>query len=119
MVWGPPGNPAAIQNPSNPIYGSQSSYVGEYVCHSGRSTGSSCGTVQQLNAKVTYEDGSNLVHMTKVTGACGDRGDSGGPSTPATTRSASGPAGQIGLRQHYYTEVKEIESIYGVHVTPW
>jgi streptogrisin C len=120
VIWGPPSNPAAIQNPSNPIYGSQSSYVGEYVCHSGRTTGSSCGTVQQLNVKVTYEGGNNLNHMTKVTGACGDGGDSGGPVYAGNYAVGIWSGGAAGTcNDHYYTEVRELESIYAVHVTAW
>ena len=94
-----------------------SSYVGEYVCHSGRTTGSSCGTVQQLNVKVTYQDGNNLTHMTKVTGGiCGDGGDSGGP-VYAGNYALGIVSGGLGCAELFYTEVKEIESIYGVHVT--
>lgn len=118
VVWGPAPQ-YSIQNPSNPIYGSASSYVGEYVCHSGRSTGSSCGTVQQISAKVTYEDGSSLTHMTRVSGACIDKGDSGGPEYDGNYAVGILSGGQIGCANSYYTEVKEIESIYGVHVTPW
>jgi Trypsin/Alpha-lytic protease prodomain len=119
VIWGSPGTPETIQNPSNPINGSQSSYVGEYVCHSGRTTGSSCGTVQQLNVKVSY-GGTSLNHMTKVNGACGNEGDSGGPvyaGNYAVGIWSGGEAGTCG--NHYYTEVREIESVYAVHVTTW
>jgi hypothetical protein len=121
VIWGPPANPAAIQNPSNPISGSQSSYVGEYVCHSGRTWGSSCGTVQQVNAKTSYEGGKvALSHMTRVEGDCGTEGDSGGPVWAGNYALGIWSGGQLGAcTVHFYTEVKEIESRYAVHVTPW
>jgi streptogrisin C len=118
VEWGPAPQ-YSIQNPSNAIYGSASSYVGEYVCHSGATTGSSCGTVQQLNVKVTYEDGTNLNHMTKVSSVCANLGDSGGPVYDGHYAVGVWSGGVNGCAGGYYTEVKEIESIFGVHVTPW
>ena len=120
VIWGPPGTPETVQNPSNTISGSQSSYVGEYVCHSGRTTGSSCGTVQQLNVKTTYSGGVSLGHMTKVNGACGDGGDSGGPVYAGNYALGIWSGGEAGTcANHYYSEIREMESIYAVHVTPW
>jgi streptogrisin C len=119
VIWGPPSNPAAVQNASNPIYGSASSYVGEYVCHSGRSSGSSCGTVTQLNFKTTYGDGTRVEHMTRVNGACAEPGDSGGPVYAGNTALGVWSGGQGACAENNYTEVHEIESIYGVHVTTW
>lgn len=121
VMWGPPGNQAAVQLPSWPIYGSQSSYVGENVCHSGRTTGSSCGTVTKLNVKVTYGGGYSLSNMTKVEGICGDEGDSGGPVWGEYNYAVGiWSGGQNGTcSTHYYTEVRELESVFGVHVTPW
>jgi hypothetical protein len=121
VMWGPPGNPAAVQLPSWPIYGSQSSYVGENVCHSGRTSGSSCGTVKQLNTKVTYGSGYSLSNMTKVEGICGDLGDSGGPVWGSYNYAVGiWSGGQNGsCSTFYYTEAREVESVFGVHVTPW
>jgi hypothetical protein len=120
VFWGPPSNPAAIVNPSSPIYGSASSVVGEFVCHSGKTTGSSCGTVKQLNAKTTYYPNISLGHMTKLEGDCGDEGDSGGPVFSGNYAVGIWSGGQLGsCTVHWYTEVTEIESKYGVHVTPW
>lgn len=120
VIWGPPSNPAAVQNPSNPIYGSQSSYVGEYVCHSGITTGSSCGTVKQLNAKTTYLGSVSMGHMTKLEGDCGNSGDSGGPVYNGNYAVGIWSGGELGTcGVHWYTEVSEVESRYAVHVTPW
>jgi streptogrisin B len=121
VFWGPPANPAEIVNPSSPITSSASSVVGEYVCHSGRTTGSSCGTVKQINAKTSYEGGKvALSHMTKVEGDCGDAGDSGGPVFNGYYAVGIWSGGQLGsCTVHFYTEVTEVESHYGVHVTPW
>lgn len=120
VIWGSTPEFGAA-NPSDPIYGSASSYVGEYVCHSGRTTGTGCGTVTQLNAKVTYTDGTSLSHMTKTEGACGAPGDSGGPVYDASYPNYGVGiwSGGSGCGADYYTEVKEVESIYGVHVTTW
>jgi hypothetical protein len=119
VKWGPPTNPGEVQNPSVPIYGSQSSYAGEYLCHSGITTGSSCGTVQQVNVKVTY-GGVSHNHLTKINGACGNEGDSGGPVYAGNYAVGIWDAGESGTcGNHYYTEVSEIESHFGVHVTPW
>lgn len=121
VFWGPPANPPEIINPSSPITGSASSVVGEYVCHSGRTWGSSCGTVKQLNAKTSYENGKVLLsHMTKVEGDCGTEGDSGGPVFNGYYAVGIWSGGQLGsCTVHWYTEVTEVEQRYGVHVTPW
>jgi streptogrisin C len=116
VVWSNGGTP--LVNDALPIYGSQSSYVGESVCHTGWWTGSSCGTVKQLNAKVTYSDGKSVEHLTRVQGTCGNHGDSGGPVWGAGNYAVGvWSGGENGTCQnHYYTEVKEIESAFQVHV---
>jgi hypothetical protein len=121
VVWGAPPRPWEVAYSSWPIAGSQSSFVGEFVCHNGSTTGSSCGDVQQLNVKTTYEGSKSLNHMTKVSGICGNKGDSGGPvwgqGNWAVGIWSGGENGSCG--NHYYSEVREAEQIFGVHVTPW
>lgn len=117
VIWGPPSNPAAVQNPAEVIYGSQGSYAGLYVCHSGRTTGSSCGTVAKTNVKVTYSDGTSLAHMTEAQGMCLNHGDSGGSVFSghyAVGIFSGGVVGSCGTS--YYTEVQEMESRMGFHV---
>jgi hypothetical protein len=55
------------------------SVVGQGVCHSGISSGTTCGEVKQVN--VTYEFGEEGkgYGLVKVKGGCYEAGDSGGP----------------------------------------
>lgn len=117
VVWGPPSNPGAIQNPGLVITGSASSYAGLYACHSGRTTGSSCGTVQKTGVKVTYSGGEKLERMVELYGACGEGGDSGGPVYSGSTALGVWSGGMTGCNTtHYYSGVPELESRFGVHI---
>ncbi|CAM5338889.1 alpha-lytic protease prodomain-containing protein [Streptomyces californicus] len=44
------------------VAGSTAAVVGTSVCRSGSTTGWHCGTIQQLNAGVTYPEGAHLQH---------------------------------------------------------
>jgi hypothetical protein len=55
------------------------SYAGQYVCHSGRTSGSSCGTVTKLNVTVEYSKTEIVFGLTEFGPACINGGDSGGP----------------------------------------
>lgn len=122
VVWGALPRPEEVQYNSWPVAGSQASFVGEFICHSGIASGGSCGTVKQLKAKTTYQGGASLGNMTRVEGACNYEGDSGGPVWGQGNWAVgiwSGGEKNVCGGSGYYTEVKEIESVYGVHVTPW
>jgi streptogrisin C len=58
------------------VAGSTAAAVGASVCRSGSTTGWHCGTIQALNASVTYAEGtvSGLIR----TNVCAEPGDSGG-----------------------------------------
>ena len=58
------------------VAGSSAAAVGATVCRSGSTTGWHCGTIQALNASVTYSQGtvSGLIR----TNVCAEPGDSGG-----------------------------------------
>jgi streptogrisin C len=58
------------------VAGSSAAAVGATVCRSGSTTGWHCGTIQALNASVTYPQGtvSGLIR----TNVCAEPGDSGG-----------------------------------------
>ncbi|MFC8801431.1 S1 family peptidase [Promicromonospora sp. NPDC057138] len=58
------------------VAGSTAAAVGATVCRSGSTTGWHCGTIQALNASVTYAEGtvSGLIR----TNVCAEPGDSGG-----------------------------------------
>lgn len=63
-----------------PIYGSGgSSYLGQYVCHSGIATYTTCGTVSKLNSATMFTDGTIVGGQTRLANACYAGGDSGGP----------------------------------------
>ncbi|WP_026425178.1 alpha-lytic protease prodomain-containing protein [Actinokineospora inagensis] len=58
------------------VAGSTEAAVGASVCRSGSTTGWHCGTIQQKNATVNYQEGS--VYGLTRTNACAEPGDSGG-----------------------------------------
>ncbi|MEU3844789.1 alpha-lytic protease prodomain-containing protein [Streptomyces sp. NPDC028635] len=59
------------------VAGSVEAMVGASVCRSGSTTGWHCGTIQEQNATVTYEEGT--VNGLTQTSVCAEPGDSGGP----------------------------------------
>ncbi|WP_026316713.1 alpha-lytic protease prodomain-containing protein [Actinokineospora enzanensis] len=58
------------------VGGSTEAAIGASVCRSGSTTGWHCGTIQQKNATVNYQEGS--VNGLTRTNACAEPGDSGG-----------------------------------------
>ncbi|GHH66869.1 protease [Streptosporangium violaceochromogenes] len=58
-----------------PIQGSETDYIGSYVCKQGSTTGYTCGTVNEVDATVSYPD-RTLSGMT-WSDACDGPGDSG------------------------------------------
>ncbi|MET8567272.1 alpha-lytic protease prodomain-containing protein [Streptomyces sp. NPDC004783] len=58
------------------VTGSTQAPVGSSVCRSGSTTGWHCGTVQQLNTSVSYQEGT-VSGVTRTT-VCAEPGDSGG-----------------------------------------
>ncbi|MEV5736687.1 alpha-lytic protease prodomain-containing protein [Streptomyces sp. NPDC052292] len=65
-----------VNGSSAQVTGSTQATVGASVCRSGSTTGWHCGTVQQLNASVTYQEGT--VSGVTRTSVCAEPGDSGG-----------------------------------------
>ncbi|MFF4416231.1 carbohydrate-binding protein [Streptosporangium sp. NPDC001559] len=73
--WTPRG--VVVQNGATiPVNGSTVAQVGSSVCRSGSTTGWHCGTVQQLNSSVSYQEGT--VYEVTRTNVCAEPGDSGG-----------------------------------------
>jgi streptogrisin D len=68
----------AIINYGSPrtITGSRSAYVGQSVCKTGSTTGTTCGTVQRTNVTVNYAEGA--VYGMIQSNTCTQPGDSGG-----------------------------------------
>ncbi|MEU6388024.1 trypsin-like serine protease [Streptomyces sp. NPDC046939] len=65
-----------VNGSSAQVAGSTQAPVGSSVCRSGSTTGWHCGTVQQLNTSVTYQEGT--VSGVTRTSVCAEPGDSGG-----------------------------------------
>ncbi|MFH8803977.1 carbohydrate-binding protein [Streptomyces sp. NPDC017936] len=65
-----------VNGSSTQVAGSTQAAVGSSVCRSGSTTGWHCGTVQQLNSSVTYQEGT-VAGVTR-TSVCAEPGDSGG-----------------------------------------
>ncbi|WP_327229245.1 carbohydrate-binding protein [Streptomyces murinus] len=65
-----------VNGSSAQVAGSVQATVGSSVCRSGSTTGWHCGTVQQLNTSVTYQEGT--VSGVTRTSVCAEPGDSGG-----------------------------------------
>ncbi len=80
VEWGTSGG--LPKDPAHAISSEGSSFVGQYACHSGAVTGSTCGNVTQVNVSVSGKYGSEsytVNHMAKLSPVCSSQGDSGGP----------------------------------------
>ncbi|HEX5569021.1 MAG TPA: S1 family peptidase [Streptomyces sp.] len=78
-----PGEVSLGGGTTQDITGSAAPHVGQSVCHVGRSSGTRCGTVRQLNVTVQYPEGP--VHGLFTSSACAQHGDNGGPAFSGTT----------------------------------
>lgn len=109
-----------------PITAEAASYVGQLVCHLGRTTGKTCGTVSDVGVENPSEGQRNLTLFKE---ACAGPGDSGGPVYLGGQSIALGimkgvigdpifeqpPCGQqIGV----YSEVTDATTALGVTVGP-
>ncbi|GIH24383.1 serine protease [Acrocarpospora phusangensis] len=97
------------------VAGSSAQVVGGSICRSGSTTGWRCGVVQQLNATVTYPQGT-VTGLTR-TNACAEPGDSGGSwisgdQAQGVTSGGSGNCTTGGTT--YFQPVNEILSTYGL-----
>ncbi len=120
VSWGTLPSPGAngVQN-DDLIYGAYSSYVGLYDCHSGEVSGTSCGTVSELNVKVTYTDRTTVQGLTKVGPVCELPGDSGGPWFAGSSAYGINSGGDnVGTcaGNGLYSEVIGLDNYFGVHV---
>ena len=92
------------------------SYLGQYVCHSGTQSGTSCGGVSALDVTAPY----GVNHLTEVTGVCAMAGDSGGPVFAGSTALGLLSGGDLEFpecqRPILYVEITEATSAMGVSV---
>ena len=105
-----------------PIEAESASYVGEYVCHSGLSTGGRCGSVVKMNVTAKVEAGLEY-HLAMFGPTCAEEGDSGGPVfaghvalgiLSAKVLPAHGCGSDYGL----YMEITEVDDALAVTVGP-
>ncbi|PPK69038.1 alpha-lytic protease prodomain-containing protein [Actinokineospora auranticolor] len=99
------------------VEGSTEAAVGASVCRSGSTTGWHCGTIQQKNASVNYQEGT-VSGLTR-TNACAEPGDSGGSwlagaQAQGVTSGGSGNCSQGGT--FYFQPVNEILQAYGLRL---
>ncbi|MEK8173147.1 S1 family peptidase [Streptomyces sp. M19] len=89
--------------------------VGSAVCRSGSTSGWHCGTVEQVDAAVTYPEGA--VNGVTRTSVCAEPGDSGGSflsgdQAQGVTSGGSGDCATGGTT--YFQPVNPILSTYGL-----
>jgi hypothetical protein len=115
------------QTENRTITSEAKSFIGEYACHTGITTGTSCGTVNQMNLTVDYFDqGRHVIvkNLTELAGICIAGGDSGGPvfaggTALGITSFGNGEATQCGKGQYdWYSEITEDTAYLGVSVAP-
>ncbi|WP_214408581.1 S1 family peptidase [Sphaerisporangium fuscum] len=97
------------------VTGSTVANVGASICRAGSTTGWHCGTVQQRNTSVTYQQGT--VYEVTRTNVCAEPGDSGGSYVSGTqaqgvTSGGSGNCTSGGTT--FFQPVNEILSVYGL-----
>ncbi|MET8626863.1 S1 family peptidase [Kitasatospora sp. NPDC004669] len=97
------------------VAGSSEQPIGGSVCRSGSTTGWHCGTVEEQNATVNYQEGS--VYGLTRTDVCAEPGDSGGSfisgdQAQGVTSGGSGDCTSGG--ETYFQPVNPILSTYGL-----
>lgn len=100
------------------VSGSEEVPAGSSVCRSGSTSGWRCGTVEQHDATVTYQQGT--VRGLTRTSVCAEQGDSGGPfisgdQAQGTTSGGSGDCSTGGTT--YYQPVAEPLADYGLKLS--
>ncbi|MDX6610003.1 MAG: streptogrisin, partial [Solirubrobacterales bacterium] len=118
-------------DPAHKITSEASSFLGQYVCHSGATTGTSCGYVRALNVPVSYEPSPlqepgrtiTVNHMTEAYGVCIEGGDSGGPVFAGNTALGITSFKDAELPEcnnvDVYSEITEDTSLLGVKIGPF
>ncbi|MDA0174355.1 S1 family peptidase [Solirubrobacter taibaiensis] len=113
----PTGDVSLYNGSRQDIVTARNAIVGERVSRSGSTTGLRSGNVQQVNASVTYAQGTvtGLIR----TNVCAQPGDSGGPlfSGTAALGLTSGGSGNCTTGgTTFYQPVTEALSVYGMRV---
>jgi len=109
-------------NQSYPITYEAWPYTGQYLCFSGNKSGTSCGTVTNVQvAGLEAEEGVPLPPMIETNGICTERGDSGGPLYSYSSNTAIGmltgsPEGAPPCSINYFTDITRATTDLGVTV---
>jgi hypothetical protein len=107
------------------IFSEGSSYMGQVMCHSGATTGASCGKVTETDVSfetTEREEGTGQVdeHFTGFGPICAEGGDSGGPVYSGHTAFGIFTSATIELaeckREGFYPEITRIAEEAGVHI---
>ncbi|MDQ1646953.1 MAG: streptogrisin [Cryptosporangiaceae bacterium] len=99
---------------SQDITGAASNYVGQFVCKSGRTTGTTCALIDKINVTVDYAQGS--VYGLVQSGLCVRPGDSGGAVFQGGDAKGIVSGVQLGTCTSFYQPVLEALQVYGVSV---
>ncbi|WP_373304379.1 carbohydrate-binding protein [Streptomyces anandii] len=107
-----------VNGSSVQVAGSTRATVGASVCRSGSTTGWHCGTVQQLDTSVTYQEGT--VSGVTRTSVCAEPGDSGGSflsGSQAQGVTSGGSGGCTSGGTTFFQPVNPILQNYGLTLT--
>ncbi|HVD41014.1 MAG TPA: trypsin-like serine protease, partial [Solirubrobacterales bacterium] len=116
-----------ITNPAKPITSEAHSYIGQYACHTGITTGTSCGYVGEMGVgyEIKYPERQVIVrNLVALNGVCIRSGDSGGPvfagsvALGITSAEDGELAGKECENTDFYTQVTEAADVFGVTVAP-
>jgi hypothetical protein len=116
-----------VLNESYPINGETSAYVGQTVCHSGATTGTSCGELTAQNVTLAIEEEGLVYHETRVDGGCSYYGDSGGPVFANNMALGLASAADLEVLNDiwpcyqatwFYTDIREATRDLDVHIYP-
>ena len=123
IEWNP--ETFTVTNSERSITSESSSYVGEYACLTGITTGTSCGTVTAMNETVSgvFQGLPVIVnHLSKLSSVCNQVGNSGGPVFAGNIAlgMTSFADGELPECKNYdlYTEITEDTNYLGVTVAP-
>jgi hypothetical protein len=116
-----------IINSEHPITSESKSYVGEYACFTGATSGTGCGYVRAMDVSVSFEEHSTkriitVSHLSELYPVCNAGGNSGGPvySGNSALGITSFEDGELPECQNvnFYTEIMEDTDLLGVVIAP-
>jgi streptogrisin D len=95
-----------------PTYAAANTYVGQYVCKSGSTTGVTCGYITAKNVTVNYAEGT--VYGLDQASLCADHGDSGGALFAGTTGYGTVSGGIGGTCTTFYQPLVQVLNYWGL-----